>query len=145
MKLNSTIALVILAALVGYGAGNVVTSREIAGAQYLAAQDKLSDATAAHDMAGHDMTAHDMGAMSPWAQAYDDANAAMHAGMMIQYSDNPDLDFARSMIAHHQGAVAMAKIELEHGKDPEIRKLAEGVVAAQEAEIAQMQAWIAKQ
>lgn len=140
MKLNYTIALVILAALVGYGAGNVVTSREIAGAQYLAAQDKLSDATAAHDMA-----AHDMGAMSPWAQAYDDANAAMHAGMMIQYSDNPDLDFARSMIAHHQGAVAMAKIELEHGKDPEIRKLAEGVVAAQEAEISQMQAWIAKQ
>jgi uncharacterized protein (DUF305 family) len=37
----------------------------------------------------------------------------------------------------------MAKIELANGKDPEIRKLAEAVVAAQEAEIKQMQAWLA--
>lgn len=90
------------------------------------------------------MAGHDMG-HTPWSSAFQAANDAMHKGMMIQYSDNPDLDFARGMIAHHQGAVAMAKIELDHGKDPEIRKLAEGVIAAQQAEIAQMQAWIAQQ
>jgi uncharacterized protein (DUF305 family) len=135
MKLNYTIALVMLAALVGYGAGNVITKGEIAGSQYLAAQDKLADGMAGHDM-GHEM--------SPWAQAYDDANSAMHAGMMIDYSDNADLDFARSMIAHHQGAIDMAKIELQHGKDPEMRKLAQAMIAAQEAEITQMQAWVAK-
>lgn len=143
MKLNYTIALVALAAVGGYGAGNIVSSAEMAGSQYLAAQDKLVDGAAGHDM-GHD-AAHDAAAMPPWAQAYDDANSAMHAGMMIEYTDNPDLDFARGMIAHHQGAVAMAKIELEHGKDAEIRALAEEVIAAQVAEIAQMQAWIAKQ
>lgn len=135
MKLNYTIALVMLAALVGYGAGNVVTKGEIAGSQYLAGQDKLADGMAGHDM-GHEM--------SPWAQAYDDANSAMHAGMMIEYSDNADLDFARSMIAHHLGAIDMAKIELQHGKDPEMRKLAQDVISAQEAEITQMQAWVAK-
>ncbi len=139
MKLNYTLVLVVLAAGVGYAAGNMVTSAELAGSQYLAAQDKLAAGAAGHDMA------HDMASMSPWAQAYEDANSTMHAGMMIDFTDNPDLDFARSMIAHHQGAVAMAKIELEYGTDPEIRKLAEGVIVAQEAEIAQMQAWVAKQ
>lgn len=123
--MKTTYVIAAVAALAGFGIGG--WTKPIA-------------AIAEQTMAGHDMAS-----MSPWAQAYDDANAAMHAGMMIEYTDNPDLDFAQSMIAHHQGAIAMAKIELEHGKDPEIRKLAEDVVAAQTAEIAQMQAWVAKQ
>ena len=125
MKTTYGIALAAVAAVVGFGMGGAY---------------KPLAAMAEESMAGHDMAS-----MSPWAQAYDAANMAMHEGMMIAYTDNPDLDFARSMIAHHQGAIDMAKIELEHGKDDEIRKLAEGVIAAQEAEIAQMQAWVAKQ
>lgn len=92
--------------------------------------------------AGHQMS---MGANAPSTMAFQEANAAMHQGMAIEYTGNADVDFIKGMIPHHQGAVDMAKIVLEHGSDPEVRKLAEAVIAAQEAEIAWMQDWLAKQ
>ena len=92
------------------------------------------------DHSGHMMA----GDESPATLAYMQANAAMHTDMAIDYTGNPDVDFIAGMIPHHQGAVAMAKIVLDHGSDPEVRKLAEGVIAAQEAEIAWMTDWLAK-
>ena len=83
----------------------------------------------------------DQGAAS---KAFAKANAAMHTAMDIEFTGNVDADFAKGMIPHHQGAVAMAMIELESGKDPELRALAEGVIKAQESEIAFMNAWLAK-
>jgi hypothetical protein len=77
-------------------------------------------------------------------KAFRVANEIMHRGMDIQFTGAADADFVRGMIPHHQGAVDMAKVVLEHGKDPEIRKLAESIVAAQETEIKQMREWLAK-
>ncbi|KRE02267.1 hypothetical protein ASE63_07865 [Bosea sp. Root381] len=74
--------------------------------------------------------------------AYKAANAKMHKDMDIAYAGDADADFVRGMIPHHQGAIDMAKIVLVHGKDPELKKLANGIIAEQEKEIAMMRAWL---
>lgn len=82
------------------------------------------------------------GDAGPSSLAYHAANLKMHESMDIAFTGNADLDFVRGMIPHHQGAVDMARTVLTFGKDPQIRKLAEEIVKAQESEIALMQDWL---
>jgi uncharacterized protein (DUF305 family) len=81
---------------------------------------------------------------SPAAKAFEAANEKMHRDMAIPMTGNADVDFVQGMIPHHQGAVDMAKIVLQYGSDPEIKKIAEDIIAAQEKEIAMFRAWLAK-
>jgi uncharacterized protein (DUF305 family) len=59
---------------------------------------------------------------APSTKAFKEAQMRMMQGMHVAYSGNADVDFVRNMISHHQGAIDMAKVELAHGKDVELRK-----------------------
>lgn len=102
----------------------------------------IVSAASAKDMAH---TSMGMGAEhSASTHAYMQSMETMHQRMAIHYTGDADTDFAAAMIPHHQGAVDMAKVELEYGKDPELRALAQKIMDAQKPEIDQMQAWLDK-
>ena len=82
---------------------------------------------------------------SPATKAYMDAMDKMHGPMTegAQASD-ADVAFVKGMIAHHQGAIDMAKVRLQYGKDPQTKKWADDVIREQAREIDEMQAWLKK-
>ena len=90
------------------------------------------------------MDMSDAAAAGPATAAYQAAMDVMMTNMVIPYSGNPDVDFIRGMIPHHQGAVDNARIVLQYGKDPDVLKFAQSVIDAQEAEIKWMTEWLAK-
>jgi uncharacterized protein (DUF305 family) len=52
-----------------------------------------------------------------------------------------DRHFIDMMIPHHQGAIRMARVELERGEDGELQEIATAIIAAQSREIDQMNEW----
>jgi hypothetical protein len=69
-------------------------------------------------------------------QAMTSMNIAMSS---VPMTGNPDIDFAIIMIPHHQGAIEMAKTELQYGTDPRLRRLAQEIIVTQQSEIELMQ------
>ncbi len=69
---------------------------------------------------------------------YQQINENMHKSMDIKFTGDADKDFLAAMIPHHQGAVEMAEVVLQHGKNPKIRQLAQEIITLQKKEIAEM-------
>ena len=81
----------------------------------------------------------------PHIMAYMDIMNKMHQAMSAGVqAKNADVGFAKGMIPHHEGAIAMAKVQLQYGKDAEMKALAQKIVDTQQSEIKYMQAWLAK-
>lgn len=75
-------------------------------------------------------------------KAFAEAANRMHADMATGYTGDANVDFMKGMIPHHRGAIDMAEIALDHATDPEVRALAETIIAAQTSEIVQIEAWL---
>ncbi|MBB3292105.1 hypothetical protein FHT39_000744 [Mitsuaria sp. BK045] len=92
---------------------------------------------------GGDTHGHHQGALPP---AVSDFQGEMNTGMAAMmsamhapgYSGDADIDFLAMMVPHHQGAVDMARLVLQHGRDPVTRQLAEEIIAGQTVEIESM-------
>ena len=81
---------------------------------------------------------------SPSTQAFQAGSEKMMKDMSSPYTGDADKDFVSHMIGHHQGAVSMAEVQLQYGKDPALKKLARDIIKAQKQEIAFMKKWQAK-
>jgi uncharacterized protein (DUF305 family) len=83
------------------------------------------------------------------AHAESPADKAMMAGMKKMQHEmmaapvtgDADKDFVAMMIPHHEGAIEMAQVELQYGKDPDLRRMATAIIAAQNKEISEMMKW----
>ncbi len=90
---------------------------------------------------GHAAAAPNDPAYAAQMQAHEKMGKEMGA---VKPSGDPDVDFVRMMIPHHEGAIAMAEVELKYGKDESREALARQIIEAQTREIAEMKEWLAK-
>jgi hypothetical protein len=85
------------------------------------------------------------GNMNEARKGYMKAMMAMHTPMMQgAMAPDPDVAFNCAMIAHHLGAIEMAKVELTQGKDEESKKMAQKTIDQQGMEVEQMTKWLEK-
>ena len=77
-----------------------------------------------------------------WSELQQSMQSIHEAMSSLKSSGNNDEDFVRLMLPHHQGALDMAKAELLHGKDPQMRRLAQEIITDQQSEIELMHLWL---
>lgn len=123
----------------------LAASLTIAGCSAAPEQADSGNATTAMPMPANGAMSMDMAANPndpPATQGYKKSMSDMMANMPA-YTGDADADFMRQMKVHHSSAIAMAQVELSHGKDATARALAEKIIGDQRAEIAQIDAWLA--
>ena len=113
----STIVAVLAALAIGFGGGYVVAGR---------------NPSATSSGAGMNMSNMSMS----------DMMASMNAALEGKSGDEFDKAFLQEMIAHHQGAVAMAQLAVQRAKHAEIQRMAREIIASQTKEISTMRGWL---
>lgn len=103
------------------------------------AQNKASDPHAGHGaQTGHTSSVSSKASTTASTKKYQQINDNMHKSMDIKFTGDADKDFLASMVPHHQGAIDMAEVVLQHGKNPKVRQLAQEIITMQKKEIADM-------
>ncbi len=110
-----------------------ITSATLAGLLFGMTVTTSMQAVAQH---GNMKPPHQMSGAKPHS-----GSMQMHEAMMAPMKNmgnmtgDPDRDFASMMAEHHMSAVAMAKLELKYGKNPELLKLSKNIIKSQSEEI----------
>ncbi len=100
---------------------------------------------AGHDLAGAQAASAPMAGMSRGAdQMHEQMMNGMQKMQSMQPSGDVDKDFASMMRMHHQQGVDMAKVEVEHGKSPELKAMARKIIKDQQKEIGEFDRWLDK-
>ena len=100
------------------------------------ANAETSTSSTSHEHMEKSAGSHDM---------MDSMKSGMETMQNMEMSGDVDKDFAMMMKMHHQQALDMAKMEIAHGKSPELKAMAKKIMSAQKKEIAQFDKWLAKQ
>ena len=127
MQKNTVVIIVLLALIVGFGAGIIGGKFSNRGDDFSSKKEGNSE-TMSHSM---DMGGMDMG----------DMMHGMSSGINGKTGDAFDKAFLSEMIVHHQGAVEMAKQAITNAKHQEIKDLATAIIVSQNKEIADMKTW----
>jgi Domain of unknown function (DUF305) len=83
-------------------------------------------------------TASAVAARTAFDEEMAQVTARMHETMAVSPTGEPDRDFMRMMIPHHQGAIDMALVVLKHGHDERLKRLAQSIIVEQGQEITYM-------
>ncbi len=110
-------------------AQNIITAQksEISQLQMFVDKHKMSDTPKKMDSMDHD---HDMMSKN-------------HMVDKMKMSGNTDKDYVMMMISHHQSAIDMAEMQLKHGGNTELKKMAQMMITDQTKEIAAFKQWLA--
>lgn len=136
IRLLAPLALLgLLAACDGGGDPVEQALRDTSAANHAAATRTTAETQAASHVG------HAKSGPTPGDQAFAASEAEMHEKMAAASGQTVDQAYVAKMIAHHEGAVAMAEVALRDSRDPEIRRMAQIVVDTQTREIAEMKAW----
>ncbi len=127
-------------------AATLIAATMLAGSMALAQSESGETGEGMEGMDHGAMEGMDHGGMAmsadPALQALMEPMNAMMAAMPTTSSGDADADFLLMMIPHHQSAIDMARVVLKQGDDEETRAMAQEIIDAQEAEIAEMRAML---
>lgn len=99
---------------------------------------KVDPAYAAPLVKQHDMSSHDQLDAQTTAALQTLGLTAEQAGMSGNMHEQLDEEFAVAMIPHHEGAIRMARVQVENGENPVLLKIARNIIASQSREIEEL-------
>jgi len=105
----------------------------VASCQNQQSNSQTTDSTMNADSAGHAMgdTSNNIEG-SPMMVSMNKMMENMH---QMEMTGNADYDLKSMLKSHHQGAIDMAKVELQSGTEPKLKQIAQNIVDKQSKEI----------